>query len=73
MRLPGMAASSAAGTGGGGGEAGGRVEPGGAEVRPASGRDGHPGRPSPGWLAARVGGGRESVVWEEGTEEPSPK
>lgn len=76
MRLPGMAASSGAGAGGGGGEAGGRNKPGGAVVRavgaPAPGPDGHHERRSPGWLAARVGGGRESVIGEEGTD-PSPR
>lgn len=40
---------------------------------PAPGPDGHHERRSPGWLAARVGGGRESVIGEEGTEEPSPR
>jgi hypothetical protein len=31
-------------------------------LSPASGRDGRPERPSPGWLTAQGGGGRESVV-----------
>lgn len=40
---------------------------------PGSGRDRHPERRSPGWLAVRVGRVWDSVIGEEGTEEPSPR